>query len=441
MRLQYVQLAIVVLTISCSKSSDSTPIPAPNNPIVTPPVVTVDYSTKYSNTTTIFLSKSLNTEGVHAESFKVIKINNKYHLITSNAMLFGSTYDYFRSFEVDTTSGQLTENTSSILGGYKEVGFPKSPFFYEDLNGDGIKDLFEVDHGKETPSLMINGQFPGYTNHLFVGTPDGKFNAATVSDLTDVKRFHHNAGMGDLDGDGDNDLVLQYFGNEEMIYFKNTNGLKRDRIITPNNSTGAVLINDVDGDGVTDIISAPYIDRASLPSTHVLKLNLSQSSYTTSKMSSLLPFGKDYGCYKLFALKNPKAPTKKNIFYFVEGSIGDQKVFRSSESDITKIEDVSTLQSTYKSNGTRDYQILDLNFDGLDDIFFIVNPGESLNKRVWLNKGDNTFENPGWDVDVTLTDFFIPLTINEGSGRIKMLYYENRIVPKTRIIDIYTKKK
>lgn len=325
----------VLFLISCSKNeAPNTQNPPQTNPIVTPPTVTIDYSTKYSNSSNATLTKQINTDGVHAESIKVLKINNKYYLVTSNAMLFGTSYDYFRSFEVDTTSGQIIENTTAFLGGYKEVGFPKSPFFYEDLNGDGIKDLFEVDHGKETPSLMINGQFPGYTNHLFLGTADGKFNYSSVSDLTDVKRFHHNASIGDLDGDGDYDLILQYFGTEEMIYFKNSGGLKRDRIINPNNSTGSVLVTDVDGDGINDIISAPYIDRASTPNSYVLKINLSQTSFTSSKISSLLPFGQNYGCYKLFALKNPKTPTKKNIFYFVEGGVGDQKVFRSSESDI-----------------------------------------------------------------------------------------------------------
>lgn len=441
MRSIYLFIAFVLFLSSCSKSGEPVPSPTPTNPVVTPPPVTIDYITKYSNISSAILSKQLNTDGLHAETIKVIKINNKFYLITSNAMLFGTTYDYFRSFEVDTITGQLNENTQTLLGGYREVGFPKSPFFYEDLNGDGYKDLFEVDHGKETPSLMINGQFPGFTNHLFLGTADGKFNYSSVIDLTDVKRFHHNAGVGDLDKDGDNDLVLQYFGNEEMIYFKNTNGLKRDRVLNPSNSTGSVLVNDVDGDGITDIISAPYIDRSNTPSTYVLKLNLNQTSFTSSKISSLLPFGQNYGCYKLFALKNPKIPTKKNIFYFVEGGVGDQKIFRSSETDISKIEDVSNLQSTFKSNGTRDYQIIDMNFDGLEDIFFIVNPGESLNKRVWLNKGDNTFENPNWDVDISLTDFFVPLTSNESSGRIKFLYYQNTSVPKTRIIDVYTKKR
>jgi hypothetical protein len=422
---------LILLLVACSKSKDPS---SPSTPVV-------NYSTKYSSSQTIVLSRALNN-GLHPESLKVLNINNKYYLINSYADLFGLTYDYFRSFEIDTTSGLLTENTQSNLGVYKEVGFPKSPFFYEDLNGDGIKDLFEVDHGKETASLMVDGKFPGFFNHLFLGNSAGKFSSTYVSELTDVKRFHHNAAVGDLDNDGDNDLVIQYFGNEEMIYFKNSNGLKKEMSVTPNNSTGAVLINDIDGDGVTDLISAPYIDRGSIPSTYVLKINLNATSYSYQRISQISPFGSGYGCYKLFAMKNPKNLSKKNIFYLVEAGAGDQKILRSREDDITKIDDITTLQSTYKSNGTRDYLIIDLNFDGADDIFFMVNTGETLNQRIWINKGDNTFENPTWEIDPNLKDYFIPLILNKSEGRVKFIYYGNTsTLPQSKIVDVYTKKR
>ncbi len=406
-----------------------------NRPILT------DYKTKYTTLNTAILSKSLNLNSFHQESIKVIKLNGKTHLVTSLADLGGTTYDYFRSFEIDTTNGQLTENTNTLLGGYKEVGFPKSPFFYEDLNGDEIKDLFVVDHGKETPSLMVNGQFPGFVNHLFLGTADGKFNYSPTTDLSDFKRFHHNAGVGDLDSDGDKDLVLQFFGNDEMYYFKNSTGLKKDRALTPNNSTGAVLVNDIDNDGAMDIISAPYIDRGSSPSTSVLKINLTQTAFTKTQISSLTPFGQSYGCYKLFALSNPKNQKIKNLFYFVEGGQGDQKIFRSSDTDISNLDEITKVQSTYKSNGIRDYIITDLNFDGWDDVFFITNSGDNLNQRVWLNKGDNTFENPTWEVDTALNDTFIPLSINSKTGRAKFLYIQNYAPIKTELIDVYTKKR
>jgi hypothetical protein len=400
-----------------------------------------DYSTKYSGARAATMSKALTNVNVHPESIKVIKVKGKYHLITAHAELFETSYDSFRSYEIDSLTGQMTENTNTFLGGYYNVGFPKSPFFYEDLNGDGIKDLFEVDHGKETASLMVDGKFPGYFNHLFLGTADGKFNYATVPGLTDVKRFHHNASVGDLDNDGDNDLLLQYFGMDEIIYFKNSNGLKLSMPVNPNNATGAVLITDIDNDGKNDIISAPYIDKSTVPFTYVLKMNINGDTFTTSKISSVTPFGNGYGCFKLFALKNPQNPSKKNIIYLVEGGIGDQKIFRGDENDQSKIKEISTVQSTFQTNGIRDYIIADLNFDGLDDIFYITNSGENLNQRVWINKGNNTFENAQWEINTKFGGHFLPISFDSNSKRIKFLYYENFASPKTQIVDIYTGKR
>jgi hypothetical protein len=330
---------------SCSKEDSTNPVsPIPTNPTV------VDKTTKYSDDQFVILSKPFNSSQVYSEPIKIIKINGKYQLVASYAELFGTTYDYLRSFEVDSISGKLTENTLSLLGEYQEVGFTKSPIIYEDLNSDGIKDLFVIDHGKESPELMVNGQFPGYVNHLFYGKSDGKFSNKIIPYLTDLKRFHHSASVGDIDTDGDNDLVLQSFGSEEMIIFKNNNGLSKERVYNPNNSTGAVFISDIDGDNTNDLISAPYIDRGSIPSSTVQKINFSGATINNTKISSINPFGSNYGCFKMEAIKNLKSLNKKSLLYFVEGGIGDQKIFKSSDDDFSKIIDISTVQNTFKSN-------------------------------------------------------------------------------------------
>ena len=111
----------------------------------------VNKNTTYSIQQNISYATPLRVSSVHPETIKVIQTNGNYYLITSFAELFGTIYDFFRSFKIDVNTGLLTENTSTLLGEYKEVGFPKSPFYYEDLNNDGIKDLFVADHGKETP--------------------------------------------------------------------------------------------------------------------------------------------------------------------------------------------------------------------------------------------------------------------------------------------------
>lgn len=422
-------LLVVILSFGCQpEESEIAP--------VTPP--TVDKKTTYSTAQKITFTTPLKVPNIHPETLKVIEINGAYHLITSFADLFGTTYDFFRSFKIDTNTGQLLENTTTLLGEYKEVGFPKSPFYYEDLNGDGYKDLFVSDHGKETPSLQVNGQFPGYVNHLFYGNASGTFKKATVDNLTTALKFHHNSAVGDLDQDGDKDLVVQSFTNEEMeLYFNEGGTLTKKMNINPQNQTGSVLIADMDGDGKNDVISAPYIDRSSTPATYIQKINITATSFTKTNTSGVRPFGDAFGCYKIIGIANAANSKKFNFFYFVESGVQSQKIFRSKDNDPSQLEEVSTVQSTASSNNLRDYQILDLNFDGLEDILFITNTGEPIVQRVWLNKGGNIFENPNWDIDSSLKDFFLPISKNETTGKIKFLYFNGN---QSQVVEVYTKK-
>ena len=130
-----------------------------------------------------------------------------------------------------------------------------------------------------------------------------------------------------------------------------------------------------------------------------------------------------------------------NLFFLVEAGPGQQKIFRSRTDNSNIIDDVSTIQNTFNTGGTRDYVISDLNFDGIDDILFHVNYGQELNTRIWLNNGDNTFTNSTWEIDANLKGNFIPLLYNSVSGRVKFLFYEDGKNPSSKIIDIYTKKK
>jgi len=422
-------LLLVILSFGCQpEESETTP--------VTPP--TVDKKTSYTTAQEINFATPVKVPILHPETIKVIEIKGSYHLITSFADLFGTTYDYLRSFKIDTNTGQLLENTTDLLGGYTEVGFPKSPFYYEDLNGDGIKDLFVTDHGKETQSLLVNGQFPGYVNHLFYGSASGTFKKAIVNNLTTALKFHHSSAVGDLDQDGDKDLVVQSFTSEEMELYLNEGGtLTKKMNITPQNQTGSVLIADMDGDGKNDVISAPYIDGSPTPATYIQKINITATSFTKTNASVARPFGDNFGCYKIIGIANAANSKKFNFFYFVESGIQSQKIFRSKDNDPSQLEEVSTVQSTAASNNFRDYQILDLNFDGLEDIFFITNLGEPLLQRIWINKGGNIFENPTWDIDSSLKDFFIPISKNDATGKMKFLYFSRF---RSQIVEVYTKK-
>jgi hypothetical protein len=433
--------------VSCSKKdapqSVVTPpsIANPNTP-TTPTTPVVDYSTKYTTSQNVVFKRTLLFDGIHPETLKIINTNGKLHLVTSLSNNEPAQFEFFRSFSIDTLSGALSENTSSLLGGYYEVGFPKSPFWYEDLNGDGIKDLFISDHGKEIQSQIVNNKYPGYLCRYFIGKADGTFSKSDIVDVTTVNRFYHNSAVGDINGDGKNDLVVQVFDEEEMmLYTNNGSGQTKFGNININNQTGSVLIADIDGDKQAEIISAPYIDRGNTPNTFVRKINISGGSYSSTKLSPVSPFGASYGCYKIIGMKNPKEPTKMNLFFLVEAGPGEQKIYRSRTDNSNILDDISKIQGTFNTGGTRDYAIADFNFDGFDDILFHVNFGQDLNSRIWINKGDNTFENPTWEIDTKLKNIFIPILYNSTSGRVKFLYYEDGKTPTSKILDIYTKKK
>jgi hypothetical protein len=427
----------ILIVCACSKTDS---VVTPKSTTTTPPVI--EYSTKYTTSQNVIFSRALVLDGINPETLKIINTDNKIHLITSVANNQSTPFDYFRSFSIDTLSGLLSENTNGLLGGYYEAGFPKSPFWYEDINGDGIKDLFISDHGKEIKSQIVNNKYPGFVCRYFMGKSDGTFVKSDIVDVTTINRFYHNSAVGDINGDGKNDLVVQDFGVEEMMLFTNNgSGQTKFGNITIGNQTGSVLIADIDGDKQSEIISAPYIDRGNTPNTYVKKVNLSGGLYSSTKISPVSPFGANYGCYKIIGMKNPKEPSKMNLFFLVESGPGQQKIFRSRTDNSNILDDVSTIQNTFNTGGTRDYLIADLNFDGFDDILFHVNYGQDLNTRIWLNNGDNTFTNPNWDIDSNLKGNFIPFLYNSVTGRVKFLYYEDGKPPFSKIIDIYTKKK
>ena len=311
-------LALCIIIASACSKTDAVVTPPPTT-ITTPTTPTpppIDYSTKYTTSQNVAFSKALVLEGINPETLRIINTNGKINLITSVANNQSTPFDYFRSFSIDTLSGTLSENTNILLGGYYEAGFPKSPFWYEDLNGDGIKDLFISDHGKEIQSQIVNNKYPGFVCRYFIGKSDGTFMKSDIVDVTTVNRFYHNSAVGDINGDGKNDLVVQDFDEEEMMLFTN-NGSSQTKFgnITIGNQTGSVLIADIDGDKQAEIISAPYIDRGNTPNTYVKKVNISGGSYSSTKLSPVSPFGSKYGCYKIIGMKNPKEPAKMNLFF------------------------------------------------------------------------------------------------------------------------------
>lgn len=149
--------------------------------------------------------------------------------------------------------------TFTVANGDRPAGVHPREALLADFNGDGMNDLFVADHGHDQPP------FPGWRNQLLLWTSEG-YTDASDRLPDDSTGFSHNAAAGDVDGDGDIDILVANNGGEFIPgpYFLLNDGAAN---FTPNTSRlpdaletdryrapWATGIADLDADGHQDLI-------------------------------------------------------------------------------------------------------------------------------------------------------------------------------------------
>lgn len=342
----------------------------------------------------------------------IFEKNNKSYWLSTFCNVQDIAIDYYRVFEIDFISGSMKEVTKEMLGDFYPVGSLNPPYYYEDVDNDGIKDILIFDHGKEIESLRPN--WSDY-NVFFKGNNLG-FKKTDLLGITTEKKYYHAHAIRDFDNDGDLDIayssnITQIFANDGKGNFveqkiKNLEPNSSFRINNQNYNSGTfgLFFSNIDSDKELELLSTV--------SEQPIFLDYKDGEWTANLFGEKGQFiwknNVHVGVEQTLEIPNIK--TKKNDYFFrvttndipMEG--GSQmkwmtKMFMSKSAKIDSIYLVQNDLSKSNSFFYLDPKLVDLNFDGALDLFFKEdefwgNTGQklhSINQRIWFNDGNNNF--------------------------------------------------
>jgi hypothetical protein len=340
-----------------------------------------------------FIYEDFPTLDMHPEGMGYISINSKHYILLPFATLGrggSSPPDYLRIFEIDSTNRKLHDRTFSIYDEVPEIGFPKGPLFVEDFDNDGFDDIFLVDHGQE--DSFVDNRFKGDFLKFYYGSENGFIKDET--EISNLKLYYHHADVSDFDLDGDLDIISQRWGSQTLevpggntiALFKNL-GNRNYEIIdleSPPAGVGSVLFSNIDDDPELEVLSFSY-GAGVIWSWDILENK-------TEIINNQL------GEYKIHDVVEIENNNSSSIIIFPEDYQGiETPIFISTD----KCENISSFDILNDFQG-RDIYVIDLNNDGLDDLFmYYGTDGEyptpsarSFVNSVLINQGNNQFSYP-----------------------------------------------
>ena len=374
----------------------------------------VNVNVNLNNETTIFEFnyETFPTLPLASEGMGYISLNSKHYILlpfATNTPQIKVTPDYLRIFEIDSTDGKLHDRTFSIYDEVPEIGFSKGPLFVEDFDNDGFDDLFLVDHGQE--NSFINNRFEGDFLKFYYGSENGFIKDET--EISNLKLYYHHADVSDFDLDGDLDIISQRWGSQTLevpgsnsiTLFKNL-GNRNYEIIdleSPPAGVGSVLFSNIDDDPELEVLSFSY-GAGVVWSWDILENK-------TEIINNQL------GTYKIHDVVEIENNDSSSIIIFPEDFRGiETPTFISTD----KCENISSFDILNDFQG-RDIYVIDLNNDGLDDLFmYYGTDGEyptpstrSFVNSVLINQGNNQFSYPSNVTDTYNKSYNDELTDNE----------------------------
>lgn len=330
--------------------------------------------------------------------------NGRLYLLSTYTNVVGPIYDYYRLFEINQNSSIVKEVTREMLGGFYTVGAPNPPYYYKDIDNDGIKDIFVFDHGKE---FDPNGQNWVDYNVFFKGTDTG-FIKTEIPEITTVKGYYHGHAIGDFDDDGDNDIA---FGKDGVKIYQNDGKGNFTPMTVDPPKVGAFMtplamkfIN-ADDDKELELFAPPYRDFENpccRAQSHLL--DYKNEKWEVNNFAQQIPFknGLVSGCGQVLVFPNkqrsfPDMLLKVETFLPTPERPDGTWLTKFYRNDKIQFDTIIPVKYGYADTVNimfLDPKAVDFNFDGFDDIFWkqcTYDDIKPVNERLWLNDGNNNF--------------------------------------------------
>lgn len=330
--------------------------------------------------------------------------------------------------------GTLSDVSRALLGAgaLPTVMHPRD-IVMGDFNGDGRPDIFIADTGHDAPP------FPGKTNLLLVSNGDGTYADRSLT-LPQTPDFSHSACSGDVNRDGKLDIYVGNVGAGEPYFLigKGDGTFAMTRRGLPDQLNRmhslACLIVDVDGDGNTDLVlgawSNPDPRAANLKESTIL---LGDGTGDFTRRSQALPTG-------------PLGAANTQVMDIVATDVnGDGRadlILLSTQLDPAYV-GMALQVVVNRGNGTFTdetpgrlgpaavrrsgewcifLQLVDIDGDGLKDIYCNAAGLDDGLPRFWLNNGDGSWSVVEHDpLPAGLRGWHIQFVDNDGDGRLDLL--------------------